>query len=245
MDYFELMQKACKSENLNYNEDIHNMFLGYMKILKEWNEKINLTAIKEDEEIIKKHFIDSLKILKIDEIRNAESIIDIGTGAGLPGIPLKIMLPEAKITLLDSLNKRVNFLMEVINKLNLKKIEAIHGRAEEMAKNKKFREKYDVVVSRAVASLPVLSEFCIPYVKIGGIFVAMKGPSVDEEIKESEYAIKILGGEIEKVDNVNIEDSDLNHKLVIIRKIKNTNKEYPRKYSLITKKPLCMKNNDK
>lgn len=242
MEYYELMKKACESENLSYNEETHKLFIEYMELLKEWNEKINLTAIKEDEEIFKKHFIDSIKILKINEIRNAKSIIDIGTGAGFPGIPLKIMLTETKITLLDSLNKRVNFLQNVINKLGLKNIEAIHGRAEEVAKERNYREKYDIVVSRAVASLPVLSEFCIPYIKIGGCFIAMKGPSVDDEIEEANDAIKILGAKIEKIENVKIEESDLNHKLVIIRKIKSTNNVYPRKYAMITKKPLSMKN---
>jgi 16S rRNA (guanine527-N7)-methyltransferase len=212
--------------------------MRYKDLIKEWNEKINLTAIKEDEEIIKKHFIDSMKVFKFEGLKNAKNVIDIGTGGGFPGIPMKIMKPEINIVLLDSLNKRIKFLNEVIKDLQLEKITTIHGRAEDFAQEAKYREKFDVAVSRAVANLTVLSEYCIPYVKVGGYFVAMKGPAAEDEIKCSQNAIRKLGGRIEHIEKVQIEDSDLKHNLVIISKIAGTHKQYPRKAGIVSKDPL-------
>ncbi len=238
MKYFDILNEASNNEGLKFNEKKYEQFMRYKDLIKEWNEKINLTAIKEDEEIVKKHFIDSMKVFKFDELKNAKNVIDIGTGGGFPGIPMKIIKPEINIVLLDSLNKRIKFLNEVIKELELENIKAIHGRAEDFAQEEQYREKFDVAVSRAVANLTVLSEFCIPYVKVGGYFVAMKGPAVEEEIKLSKNAIRMLGGQIEHIEKVQIEDSDLNHNLVIINKISLTHKKYPRKAGMVTKNPL-------
>lgn len=238
MQYFDILNQACKDIKVDFNEVKYTQFITYKDLIKEWNKKINLTAIDEDQEIIKKHFIDSIKVFKCDHVKNANKILDVGTGGGFPGIPMKIVNPKAEMVLLDSLNKRIKFLHEVIKELKLENMDAIHGRAEDFAKQKEYREKFDVVVSRAVANMTALSEFCIPYVKPGGYFVAMKGPSIEEELIDAKKAISILGGKIEKVENVNIEGSDLNHNLVIIKKIKNTPSKYPRKAGMVTKSPL-------
>ena len=238
MEYFDILNEASTNEGLKFDQNKYDQFMLYKVLIKEWNEKINLTAIKEDEAIVKKHFIDSMKVFKFDQLKNAKNVIDIGTGGGFPGIPMKIIKPEVNIVLLDSLNKRIIFLNEVINRLDLKNIKAIHGRAEDFAKEKQYREKFDVAVSRAVANLTVLSEYCIPYVKVGGYFVAMKGPAVEEEIKLSKNAIRMLGGHIEHIEKVQIEGSDLNHNLVIIKKISQTHKKYPRKAGIVAKEPL-------
>ena len=238
MQYFDIMNESCNNEGLQFNEKKYGQFMKYKDLIKEWNEKVNLTAIKEDEEIVKKHFIDSMKVFKFQELKNAKNVIDIGTGGGFPGIPMKIIKPEINIVLLDSLNKRIKFLNEVIRELQLDNIKAIHGRAEDFAQEVQYREKFDVAVSRAVANLTVLSEFCLPYVKVGGYFVAMKGPAVEEEIKCSKNAIRMLGGRIEHIEKVKIEGSDFNHNLVIISKIANTHKKYPRKAGMVTKNPL-------
>lgn len=238
MEYFDILNEASNNVGLKFDEKKYDQFMKYKDLIKEWNEKVNLTAIKEDDAIVKKHFIDSLKVFEFNQIKNAKNIIDIGTGGGFPGIPMKIIKPEINIVLLDSLNKRVNFLNEVINSLKLNNIKAIHGRAEDFAQERQYREKFDVAVSRAVANLTVLSEYCIPYVKVGGYFVAMKGPAVEEEIKQSKNAIRLLGGKIEHIEKVQIEDSDLNHNLVIISKISSTNRKYPRKAGTVAKNPL-------
>lgn len=238
MDFFNLLNTACSNEGLQFDNNKYEKFMLYMSLLKEWNEKINLTAITDEEEIIKKHFIDSIKAFRFNNLRSAKKIIDIGTGAGFPGIPIKIIMPEIEVVLLDSLNKRVNFLNEVINKLGLNNISAYHGRAEDFIKEKKCRESFDVAISRAVANLTVLSELCIPYVKVNGYFLAMKGPSVDEEISDAKKAVSILGGSISDVIEVNIEDTDLNHNIVVVNKVKATPMTYPRKAGSIDKKPL-------
>lgn len=240
MDYFQLMRASCEDVNLTLDETKFNGFITYMKLLQEWNEKINLTSIIEDEQIIKKHFIDCIKIFKFKELTNGnhKRIIDIGTGAGFPGIPMKIMIPELEIVLLDSLNKRINFLNETITTLKLKEINAIHGRAEDFARDNFYRHNFDFAVSRAVANLAVLSEFSLPYVKVGGYFIAMKGPAVEEEIVNSKNALATLGGKIEEIIKVDIEDTDLKHNIVVIKKIKATSTLYPRKAGLISKDPL-------
>ena len=238
MEYFNLLKDACDKEGLEFNEDKYNKFIKYKDMIKEWNEKVNLTAITEDIDIIKKHFIDSIKAFRFNNLKNKVKVIDIGTGGGFPGIPIKIMNPNAEVVLLDSLNKRINFLNEVIKELGLDKIYAIHGRAEDYAKEEKYREKFDVAISRAVANMTVLSEFCIPYVKKDGYFIALKGPAVDEELQECKNAIGTLGGKIQDILKVEIEQSDMEHNLVIVKKIKETPKQYPRKAGLVTKRPL-------
>lgn len=238
MDFFQLMKTSAEKEDLIFDETKYHQFIKYKDLLKEWNEKINLTAITEDKDIIKKHFIDCIKIFKFKELHNLKNIIDVGTGAGFPGLPIKIVKPEIKVTLLDSLNKRINFLNEVVKELNLKEVETIHARAEDGARQENLRENFDAVVSRAVANMQVLSEFCLPYVKVGGFLVALKGPAIEEEMSNAKNAIGILGGKIEDIIPVEIEDTDLKHNLVIISKIKETPATYPRKAGTITKKPL-------
>lgn len=238
MEFFNILQSACNNVNLDFNDKKYNQFISYKNLIQEWNKKINLTAIVKDEEIIKKHFIDCIKIFKASPMAEAKSLIDIGTGAGFPGIPIKILKEDIEITLLDSLQKRINFLNIVIGELQLKNIQYLHGRAEDYAQEIQHRQRYDIAVSRAVANLAVLSEFCIPFVRKGGYFVAMKGPSVEEEITSATKSIEILGGKIEDIIKIDIEDTDLKHNLVIIKKVKETAKKYPRKPSIIKKNPL-------
>lgn len=238
MDFYDLMLKSSEDVDLQFSKEQYEKFIIYMKLLQEWNEKINLTAIVEDEEIIKKHFIDSIKAFKRDEFKKANTLIDVGTGAGFPGLPIAIMRNDISVTLLDSLNKRVNFLNTVINELGLSNVTTIHSRAEDGARDKRLREKFDIATSRAVANMSVLSEFCLPYVKVGGNFIALKGPSVDQEIKDSVTAINILGGEFVDICEVSIEGTELRHNLVVVKKIKECSKIYPRKAGLITKNPL-------
>ena len=238
MDFYNLMCKSADDIGLQLSKEQYEKFIIYMRLLQEWTEKVNLTAIVEDEDVIKKHFIDSIKSFKREEFKKASTLIDVGTGAGFPGLPIAIMKDDIKVTLLDSLNKRVNFLNTVINELGLSNVIAIHSRAEDGARDNKLREKFDIATSRAVANMSVLSEFCLPYVKIGGNFIALKGPSVDQEIKESIGAIKVLGGELIDICEVNIEDTELRHNLVIVKKVKECSKLYPRKAGLITKNPL-------
>ena len=205
-------------------------------LYREWNEKINLTAIVEPKEVILKHFIDSLTINKY--LKENATIADVGTGAGFPGIPLKILRPDIKVTLVDSLNKRINFLNEVIEKLNLEDIVTVHSRIEDFGKNKSYREKFDYVTARAVANLAVLSEYLIPIAKIGGKCVCMKGSNVEEEITSGKNAINVLGGKIEKVDEFVLPDSDISRNVIILSKIKNTPARFPRKAGMPSKEPL-------
>ncbi|GAB6168750.1 16S rRNA (guanine(527)-N(7))-methyltransferase RsmG [Clostridium carnis] len=238
MEFFELMKEAALDAGQDISENQYNQFIKYMRLVQEWNEKINLTAITEDEEVVKKHFIDCIKAFKSEAIRNAKTIIDVGTGAGFPGLPIAIMNPNVKVTLLDSLNKRINFLNTVVRELGLKNVTTIHSRAEDGARNKELREKFDVATSRAVANMAVLSEFCMPYVKVGGYFVALKGPAVDEELKGANNAIKTLGGEFKGVISIEIEDTDLRHNVVEVKKIKACSKVYPRKAGTVNKNPI-------
>lgn len=238
MEYFQLMKEASLEAGIDLTENQYNQFIEYMKLLQEWNEKINLTAITEDEEVIKKHFIDCIKAFKSDAVKNAKTVIDVGTGAGFPGLPIAIMNPNINVTLLDSLNKRINFLNTVVAKLQLKNVVTIHSRAEDGARKVELRENFDVATSRAVANMAVLSEFCLPYVKLNGYFVALKGPAIDEEIREGKKAIETLGGELESIIEVNIEKSDLKHNIVEIKKIRKCPKIYPRKAGSINKKPI-------
>ena len=234
--FIEIMQEKLKKLEIHFSMEQTEQFFEYMKLLIEWNEKINLTAITEPEEIITKHFIDSLTILKY--IKNDYKVVDVGTGAGFPGIPLCIMNPTIKMTLVDSLNKRLIFLQEVVNKLKLKNIEIVHGRAEELGQNIKYRETFDIATSRAVANLSTLSEYLIPLVKINGKIISMKASNAKQEIDEAQNAIQILGGQIESIEEFNLPESDIGRTVIIINKNKPTSKKYPRKAGTPSKEPL-------
>lgn len=208
----------------------------YGHLLQEWNEKINLTAITDDEEIAVKHFLDSLTALLTDKVNG--SVIDVGTGAGFPGLVLKTVKPEIQLTLLDSLNKRINFLKAAAEELSLEGVEFVHGRAEDFGMNIKYREKFDTAAARAVANLRVLAEWCLPFVKVGGYFLALKGPLADDELKDAKKAIHILGGEVEDVFEAKIPYSDLSHKIIIIKKVRRTPSKYPRKPGIAIKSPI-------
>ncbi len=232
----EELEKKARQIEITLNENQKDDFYKYMELLLEWNEKINLTAITDPKEIILKHFIDSITISKY--IEKKDKVLDIGTGAGFPGIPLKIINKENEFTLLDSLNKRITFLNDVIQKLNLEKICAIHGRAEEFIKKSGERESYNIVTSRAVAKLNVLLEYMLPFTKIGGRCICMKSFEIEEELKEAKKAIEILGGEIEKIDIIALPESEIKRKIVVIKKVKNTLDKYPRKAGTPEKEPI-------
>ena len=224
--------------NIRLTGDQKRQFDLYYELLIEWNRVMNLTGITDYDEVNLKHFTDSLTISRIIDMAQINTLIDVGTGAGFPGIPIKIAFPHIKVYLLDSLNKRIKFLNEVIKKLGLKNIYAFHGRAEDFAKDRQYREKFDVCVSRAVANLSTLSEYCIPFVKTGGYFVSYKGGDSDEEVIRSENAITLLGGEIENTDRFFLPDTDMGRTLIKIRKRKSTPNRYPRKAGIPSKEPL-------
>lgn len=224
-----------KSIGIKLSEKQIKQFDEFYELLVEKNKVMNLTGITEYEEVLEKHFLDSIAIYKDYKVEG--KVIDIGTGAGFPGIPLKIAFPEMEVVLLDSLNKRIKFLNEVIEKLGLEKIETIHGRAEDFAIKKEYREQFDYCVSRAVANLASLSEYCLPFVKVGGDFIPYKSGEIDEELKNSQNAVKTLGGKIIEVRKFELPTSG-SRSFVRIEKVKNTNKKYPRKAGLPTKEPL-------
>lgn len=242
-------KEKCKVYNICLSDNQTQKFVDYYKLLTEWNSFMNLTAITDFDEVVLKHFVDSVAICQAGQFQNKLmtkdadinkkiSLIDVGTGAGFPGIPLKIIFPELKITLLDSLNKRINFLNTVIDKLQLKGIQAFHGRAEDFAKRQDYREQYDFCVSRAVANLSTLAELCIPFVKKGGYFISYKSEKVKEELSSAEKAIDVLGGKLENVLEYQLPDSDINRSLVLIYKERNTPKKYPRKAGTPAKEPI-------
>lgn len=223
--------------NIDISIEQAKQFDLYYHLLIEWNEKMNLTAITDKDDVIDKHFIDSSALIKYVDLNN-KSLIDVGTGAGFPGIPLKILVPSCKITLLDSLNKRVNFLNEVIDKLSLSGISAVHGRAEDYARDPKYREKYDFVTSRAVANLSTLSEYCLPFAKINGFFIPYKSGEIDDEVSSSKKALSILGGKLQEVKKYNLYGTEYDRSLVIIKKEKKCSNKYPRKAGVPSKMPL-------
>ncbi len=234
-EFLEFMKEECEKNNIQIsNEEIEKLYI-YMKEILEWNEKVNVTAIKDEKEFIVKHFIDSLTIEKY--IANGEKVLDIGTGAGFPGIPIKITKNKSHVDLVDSVKKKLNVIRDIIPKIKVEDIECIHTRAEDLAKNVKYRESYDVVTSRAVANLTTLVEYMLPFAKVGGKIICMKGPNVEEELTESKKAISILGGKIEQIENINI-DSDYERNIIIIKKEKPTPKQYPRGQGKPLKEPI-------
>ena len=237
---YDLTKFKAGIDKMEVHLDDHQIsqFVTYYELLVEWNRFMNLTAITEFNEVCMKHFIDSISLCNAIDCNKEYSIIDVGTGAGFPGIPLKIVFPSLKITLLDSLGKRVKFLNEVIDQLGLKNIEAIHGRAEDFAKPDLLREKYDICVSRAVANLSTLSEYCLPYVKPDGFFISYKSEKIMEEINLAENAIEILGGEVYDQKEFMLPFSDIYRNLFMIKKVRNTPIKYPRKAGLPSKQPL-------
>lgn len=230
--------EKLKELDITLSEKQQAQFYRYYELLVEWNKVMNLTGITEYEEVNEKHFIDSLSLVKVLDISKINTVIDIGTGAGFPGIPLKIAFPHLKVALLDSLNKRIKYLDAVIDELELKDIHTIHGRAEEYARKEEYREKYDLAVSRAVANLSTLSEYCVPYVKVGGMFVPYKSGEIDEEVKAAQTAIKVLGGKQTEVVKFTLPGSDINRSFVKIHKVKSTGKKFPRKAGLPAKEPI-------
>lgn len=231
-------KKDLKELGVILTEKQVEQFLTYYEMLVDWNEMMNLTAITEYEEVMKKHFVDSLSLIKAYDVTQSKTVIDVGTGAGFPGLALKIAYPDMKVTLLDSLNKRIQFLDAVISKLGLKDMETIHGRAEDFAKPDKLREKFDLCVSRAVANLSTLSEYCLPFVKTGGQFISYKSEKITEEMEAAGKAISILGGKVAGQVEFKLPDSDIYRNLFIIEKIKETPKKYPRKAGLPSKEPI-------
>ncbi|WFD10281.1 16S rRNA (guanine(527)-N(7))-methyltransferase RsmG [Tepidibacter hydrothermalis] len=233
-----IIKDGLKQMNIDISEVNIDKFEKYKDILLEWNQNINLTAIEDEKEIYIKHFIDSLACINSGYIKENDKIIDVGTGAGFPGIPLRVCMESLNLTLLDSLNKRINFLKEVCNNLELDNVEFVHGRAEDFGKDEDYREQYDIATARAVASLPVLLEYCTPFIKVGGYFVCLKGPYLNEELKEAKKAIDVLGLEfVEKID-VDLPFTDIKHNIVILKKIKNTPTKYPRKAGKLSKSPI-------
>lgn len=233
--FLEALEIEAKQIEIELTKEQIEKYYNYMNLLLEWNEKINLTAIINPKEIILKHFVDSLTIAKY--IKNDEKLIDVGTGAGFPGIPLSIVKENTDIVLLDSLNKRINFLQEVKENLRLENITIIHGRAEEFGKNKKERETYDIATSRAVAPLNILLEYLLPLVKVGGKAICMKGSNI-EEIENAKNALEILGGQIEKIEEITLPNSDIKRNIIIVKKVKNTPSKYPRKPGTPSKEPI-------
>ncbi len=233
-----MLKDRLEALDIILDQEQINQFDEYYEILVEWNRVMNLTGITEYQEVVEKHFLDSLSIVKVMDMDQAERVIDIGTGAGFPGIPLKIAFPKLDIVLLDSLNKRIRFLDHVIEELGLEGIRTIHGRAEDYARDGKYRERFDLCVSRAVANLSSLSEYCLPYVKVGGRFVSYKSGDIEEEVNDASKAIALLGGKKERIEKFQLPDTDIQRSFVVIGKTKNTQKRYPRKAGMPTKEPL-------
>ena len=235
-DYNTLLFDETKKNGMELSDKQIAQFNLYYELLTAKNKVMNLTAITEYNDVVRKHFIDSMMISRVLDMKKINSLCDVGTGAGFPGIPLKIVYPHIQLTLVDSVGKRVNFLSEVVEKLGLEDVETIHSRTEDLAHNQKYREKYDMVTARAVASMNVLAEYCIPYAKIGGYFAAYKSGNIEEEIENAKNAVKILGGKIEKTDVFEI--YEMGRSIVLIKKASSTPKMYPRKAGTPSKNPL-------
>lgn len=234
----DFIKEKIQELGLSVDERQAEQFDLYYQILIQWNSFMNLTAITDFEEVVRKHFVDSLSIIQVINPKDVDNLIDIGTGAGFPGIPLKIMYPHLKVTLLDSLKKRIDFLQEVVGQLKLEGIEAIHGRAEDYAKKGKKREQYDLCVSRAVANLSTLSEYCLPYVKIGGVFIPYKSGEVEKELEKAKSAVFLLGGKTEASKTFKLPGTDIGRSLLYIRKVNGCPVKYPRRSGMPAKEPL-------
>ncbi len=228
----------CENLGITLSEKQIKQFIRYYEMLVEWNQIMNLTAITEYDDVMKKHFIDSISLVKAYDVNSSAKVLDVGTGAGFPGLALKIAYPSLKVTLLDSLNKRIQFLDNVINELGLEGVTTVHGRAEDYAKPSKLREKFDLCVSRAVANLSTLSEYCLPFVKQGGLFISYKSEKISEEMVNAENAIRLLGGKIKDQIEFKLPSSDIYRNLFIIEKVKLTPAKYPRKAGMPSKEPL-------
>ena len=239
MEYdLRVLEDGCREYGICLTEVQKQQFVRYFELLTEWNKVMNLTGITEFQEVLLKHFLDSLSIVKAVNMEQIHTCIDVGTGAGFPGIPLKIAFPHVQVTLLDSLKKRLHFLDEVINELGLEGIKTVHGRAEDGARRAEHREQYDLSVSRAVSRLAALSEYCMPYVREGGIFVSYKSGKASEELTEAKKAISALGGEVSQKKDFKLFQTDMDRTLVVIKKIKATPKKYPRKAGTPAKEPI-------
>ena len=239
MNYdFSHFQRILEKWEIPFSSEQQEQFVTYYKMLVEKNKVMNLTAITEFDEVLDKHFLDSIALAQYVDLTKSISLIDLGTGAGFPGMPLKIMFPNLKVTLADSLNKRIVFLDEVIGELGLTDIQTVHARAEDLAHNSDYRERYDYCVSRAVANLSSLSEYCLPFVRIGGTFISYKSGEIEEELTAAKKAIFLLGGQFDQVIPFQLEGTDLGRSFVLINKDKKTAKPYPRKSGMPTKKPL-------
>ena len=239
MNYdFSHFQKILEKWEIPFSSEQQEQFVTYYKMLVEKNKVMNLTAITEFDEVLDKHFLDSIALARYVDLTTSISLIDLGTGAGFPGMPLKIMFPNLKVTLADSLNKRIVFLNEVIGELGLTDIQTVHARAEDLAHNSDYREQYDYCVSRAVANLSSLSEYCLPFVRIGGTFISYKSGEIEEELAAAKKAIFLLGGQFDQVIPFQLDGTDLGRSFVLINKDKKTAKTYPRKSGMPTKKPL-------
>lgn len=234
----EELAKAAAEYGINLSTTQMEQYNRYFELLVEWNEKINLTAITEPKEVAIKHMIDSITAYDENLFKDGTTVIDVGTGAGFPGLPLKIFCPEIKLTLMDSLNKRIKFLQTVVEELGLKDVECVHARAEEGARNKKYRESFDIAVSRAVARLPILCEYCLPFVKKGGHFIALKGMQYHDEAEEAAKAIKVMGGSKTEIRPVKLPELDDKRAVITITKTMPTPKAYPRKAGTPTKNPI-------
>lgn len=232
------IQEAFRTINIELSDVQASHLQTYYEMLVEWNKVMNLTGITEFEDVLLKHFIDSVAICQITDMSKVKTVMDVGTGAGFPGMPLKIVFPHLKITLLDSLNKRIHFLNAVIDKLQLTDIDTIHGRAEDFGRNQEYREQYDLCVSRAVANLSSLSEYCVPFIKVGGRFISYKAGEIDEEVTLATKAIRTLHCEPAIIEKTILPDSDLTRSFVIIKKKGHLDKKYPRKAGMPTKNPL-------
>lgn len=234
-----LLQEAFSAAGFVLSERQTEQFRQYFELLIDWNQRINLTAIEDPVDVVDKHFIDSVLTMKVSGSLAGKRLIDVGTGAGFPGVPLKIMAPELSLCLFDSLQKRINFLTELCSSLDLSGVEMVHGRAEEFGRNSDYREQYDLATARAVAKLPVLAELCLPFVKVGGVFIALKGPELEQELNESKKALQEMGGKIMRVENIKLGHDQYERNLVVVEKMKPTPKRYPRKAGTPQKSPIA------